>query len=172
MRLSPKTTRSGTPGSGQAAAADRGATFIELLVSLVLLGTVIVATVTALRVAVVGSEVDEDSSRAQAWLQAAADELHFTPYQDCDVVSAANIELAYRGAVFGATRPSDWSTGASIDVVSVQYLSVVAGADTWGPHATCATSDPLSPIYPQLITIEVSNPSGSFTKRLEVIKSV
>jgi prepilin-type N-terminal cleavage/methylation domain-containing protein len=152
---------------------DRGVTFIEILVSIVLLGTVVVATITALRVAVVGSQVDEDSSRAQAWLQAAADELHQTPYQDCDAVTQADILLAYRGAVFGATRPTEWSTGATIDVIDIQFMSVVGGNDTWGPYASCATaSDPLSPIYPQLITIEVTDPSGDFVKRVEVIKSV
>lgn len=142
--------------------------------SIVLLGTVILATVTALRVAIVGSEVDEDSSRAQAWLQAAADELHHAPYRNCDTVGAAAIEAAYRAAVSGATRPVDWtpSTGATIDVVGVEYLSVIGGSEAWGPHSTCATGDPLNPIYPQLITVEVTDPSGSFVKQLEVIKSV
>lgn len=157
------------PGPSPVDAPDRGSSFVEVLVAVVLLGTIVVATLTGLRAAVVGSSVDENSARAYAWLQAAGDEVYFAPYLDCDTNSAAAIESAYQTAVDGATRPTGWG-GAVIDVSSVQFLSRNGADEQWG--ATCATGDPDSPLYAQLVTIVVSDPDGDFTATVEVIKSV
>ena len=55
-------------------------------------------------VSIVGSAIDEDSARAFAWLQAAADEVYAAPYETCDGQTAAIIESKYQLAVDGATR--------------------------------------------------------------------
>lgn len=153
---------------------DRGATFIELLVAIVLLGTIVVATLAGLRASIIGSTIDENSARAQAWLQAAADEVHTTTYLDCDANNAAAIQAGYQAAASAATRPNEWgpSSGATVAVTSVLYLSGSGVTETWGDHATCATGDPSTPLYTQLITLVVTDPEGEFTAELEVIKSV
>lgn len=151
---------------------DRGASFVEVLVAIVLLGTVVVAALAGLRASIIGTEVDEDSARSQAWLQAATDEIYGTPYLGCDTNSAANIVLAYQSAADAATRPNGWASGATIVVTDVRYLSGTGTSEAWGAHSTCAAGNAGSPIYPQLIFLRVTDPEGIFTARLEVIKSV
>ncbi len=59
---------------------DRGTTFVEILVSIVLLGTAVGGTLTALRTTIVSSERRRRSvTKASVWLRAAEEALHRTP---------------------------------------------------------------------------------------------
>jgi hypothetical protein len=152
-------------------APDRGATFVELLVAIVLLGTVVVGTLTALRATVIAGEVDDDHASAYAWLQAGADAIDAAAYVACNAVISNNeIVHAYQMAADGALAPEGWgpTTGAFIEVVSVEYLSRSGTTETWG--ATCAITDVDNPLYAQLVTVSVTDPDGEFTASLEVIK--
>lgn len=153
-------------------APDRGATFVELLVAIVLLGTVVVGTLAGLRAAVIASTIDEDQSRAYAWLQSAADALERVPYIVCTPTNNAAIVAAYQATVDGAARPSEWTapSGATLVVVSVTYLSRTGGVESWGTD--CAAGDPDSPVYPQLVTLRATTPDGAAISTLEVVKSV
>lgn len=153
-------------------APDRGATFVELLVAIVLLGTVVVATLAGLRAAIIASTVDEDQARAYAWLQSAADAIERAPFTPCHATSNGALRSAYQATVDAVARPSDWSptSGATLEVVSVQYLARAGGTDSWG--STCASGDPDSPVYPQLVTLRATTPDGDATATLEVIASV
>jgi type II secretory pathway pseudopilin PulG len=62
---------------------DRGQTFVEILVSIVLLGTVVSGTLTALRATIVSSRVDANQAKANAWLFAAEDALYRATYYSC-----------------------------------------------------------------------------------------
>ncbi len=154
--------------------SDRGVSFIEILVAIVLLGTVVVATLTGLRAAIVGTEVDEDHARAYAWLQAASDEIYAAAYLPCHVAANTNIVIKnqYQSAVATASRPTDWTvaSGATITIDTVEYLSRSGTDDLWG--TTCASGNAGSPVYPQLIKITVKDPSLQFSATIEVIKSV
>ena len=152
-------------------AGDRGSTFIELLVAIVLLGTVVVGTLAGLRAAITGSEIDRDHSRAFVWLQSATDAIATTPYLSCATNAPGVILGAYRAAVAAVPRPDGWdpTSGATIDVTSVTYLSRSAGVDVWG--STCASGNAASPVYPQLVAIRVTDPDGELIRTLEVIKS-
>ena len=55
-------------------------------------------------------------------------------------------------------------------MASVQFLSRNGVDEQWG--GTCATGDPDSPLYAQLVAIVVIDPDGDYTRRFEVIKSV
>ncbi len=151
---------------------DAGVSFIEVLVAIVLLGTVVIATLTGLHAAIIGTQVDEDHARAYAWLQAASDEIYDAAYLACSsTITAAQIVTSYQTAANGATRPNDWPTGtATITVNSVQFLSRSGSDDLWGTN--CAADNVGSPIYPQLVTITVKDPSLQFSATIEVIKSV
>jgi type II secretory pathway pseudopilin PulG len=150
---------------------DAGTTFIEILVALVLLGTIVVATLAGLRASIIGSQVDENSARAHAWLQAAADSIYTGTYLSCGTNSVAAIESAYQLAADAATRPAEWdpASGADIAVTAVEFLARSGATESWGP--TCAAGVAASPLYPQLIHIEVTAPNGDFTAELELIKS-
>jgi prepilin-type N-terminal cleavage/methylation domain-containing protein len=152
---------------------DDGFSFIELLVAIVLLGTVVVATLAGLRAAIVAGTVDDNHSKTYAWLQAASDAVAVTDYKSCASFTNAQITSAYQSAVNGATRPEGWTTTGALLVSSVQYLSraTTAGSpEVWG--TTCAAGNTASPVYPQLITFTVISPDGKLTRSIEVIKSV
>lgn len=148
---------------------ERGSSFVEVLVAVVLLGTIVVAALAGLRASITGSSVDEDSARAIAWLQAAGDEIHATDYEPCHLeVTPGDIRASYQTTVDAATRPTDWGA-ATITVVSVEFLSRSGATESWG--STCASGDPDSPLYAQLVRLRVTDPDGKFTADLEVIKS-
>jgi hypothetical protein len=151
---------------------DAGATFVELLVSIVLLGTVVVGTLAALRGTVIASRIDRDHASGYAWLQAAADAVDAEPYVGCDTKTNQEIVDAY-GAAAGATaRPPAWdgTTGAGVEVVEVEYLArstVPGGEEAWG---TTCPDDPDSPLRLQLVTLRVTGPDAEFVEELQVIK--
>ena len=151
---------------------DDGFSFIELLVAIVLLGTIVVATLAGLRATIVASTVDDNHSKTYAWLQAASDAVAVTDYKSCSLFTNAEIATAYQSAANGATRPDGWSTTGALLVTSVQYLSRAATAgspEVWG--STCAAGNAASPVYPQLVTLNVISPDGKLTRSIEVIKS-
>ena len=78
---------------------DRGTTFVEILVSIVLLGTAVGGTLTALRTTIVSSERDAGVTKASVWLRGAEDALHRAPYEQCSVKTPAQIKDAYRTAI-------------------------------------------------------------------------
>ena len=53
---------------------------------------------------------------------------------------------------------------------SVEFLSRSGSTEVWG--TTCASGNPASPVYPQLVTIRVTDPDADFSAQVEVIKSV
>ena len=153
------------------AARDRGVSFVEVLVALVLLGTVVVATLAGLRAAIVAGTLDQNHSKAYAWLQSASDQLAQVDYKSCGSFSNVDIVEAYQDAADTAPRPDDWGATGSITVKSVRYLSRNASTnvETWG--STCAAGSATVPIYPQLVTLEVVSPDLKLTKSIEVMKS-
>lgn len=159
-------------GSDRAAprSADRGVTFVELLVAIVLLGTAVVGTLTALRATVIGTGIDRNHANAYAWLQSAADSIALAPYLSCSTYSNTQILATYDGSAQGALRPVGWETGsgATVHVTSVAYLSRSGTSETWG--STCAAADAESALSSQLVIVEVASPDGDFTASLEVIK--
>jgi prepilin-type N-terminal cleavage/methylation domain-containing protein len=160
-------------GGGVRDARADGFSFIELLVAIVLLGTVVVATLAGLRAAIVAGTVDDNHSKTYAWLQAASDAVAVTDYKSCSSFTNAQIVTAYQSAANVATRPEGWSTTGALLVASVQYLSraTIAGSpEVWG--TTCAAGNTASPVYPQLVTLTVISPDGKLTRSIEVIKSV
>jgi prepilin-type N-terminal cleavage/methylation domain-containing protein len=97
--------------AAEPARRDRGVTFIELLVAIVLLGTVVVATVTALHASIVASRVDRDHANAHAWLQSATDVLYGVSRADCGDLGtpdAAAVLATYQTVVRAVPNPEAW----------------------------------------------------------------
>ena len=166
-------SRESSGDHGRVPPRDRGFTFIELLVAIVLLGTVVVATLTGLRAAIIAGTVDEDHSKTYAWLQAASDAIAATEYKSCSSSSNDAIVSAYQSAVDVAPRPDGWSTTGTMLVSSVRYLSrasTTGSPEVW--DMTCAAGNSSSPVYPQLVKLVVIAPDGGLTRTFEVIKSV
>jgi Tfp pilus assembly protein PilV len=150
---------------------DRGSSFVEVLVAIILLGTIVVATIAGLRASIVGTQIDEQNARALAWLQAASDEMAATAYVPCHTeATPGDIRATYEAAALLSTHPTGWAR-ATLTIVSVEFLTGPIASETWDA-ASCSSGDPLNPKYPQLVTIRVTDPTGEFTTDVEVIKSV
>ena len=123
---------------------DSGSTFIELLVSIVLLGTVGVAVLTALAASATGAKVHRELSDAQAWLATAGDAISETPNGTDNYVICA--------------MPSDYQAlvppeAAAVNVIAVEYWdsALPVPQDEFGSVCQYATGDRL-----QRITLETT----------------
>jgi type II secretory pathway pseudopilin PulG len=155
----------GTRASRRRRSRDRGQTFVEILVAIVLLGTAVSGTLTALRTTIISSKVDEDQAKAQAWLQAAADAIQRTEYKPCPSYDVAQVKGLYDDAVqdvVDVPPPPGWEAG-SIGVTEVEFWSKSNGNEIWG--AVCGT-----PMSAQRVEIYVLSPTGDLGKSLQVIK--
>ena len=158
---------------------DRGSTFVEVLVSLVLLGTAVGGTLTALRTTIVSSRHDEDQTDAHAMLLAAEDALYRAPYYACvapgpgpdgpdpdDGIDVAEIRASYEAAVDAAPRPPGWAT-ATVSISSFEFWAKSNGTPSWVP--LCST-DPSVRRSAQLITLLILSPTNDVGKTIQVVK--
>lgn len=146
---------------------DPGATFIELLIAIVLLGTAVIATMTAVRVTVIGTAIQRDHSKAHEWLQSAS-EIVANPaslgWLDCDLpLDGAQIRNSYQAALQGesAIVPEGWDVSR---ITVAEDVTFAAPSGAYGP--TCYAA-----IDRQLVTIEVAAPDGRIIERVQVVKA-
>jgi Tfp pilus assembly protein PilV len=151
-------------GSSPPHRRDRGTTFVEVLVSIVLLGTVVGGTLTALRTSIISSDRGEGRANAQLWLQTARDVIYRTPYMDCTTpYSTVEVKNFYDAAVQAAAPPTGWA-GGSVGVNIVQFWSKSDGHEVWGD--ACGTASAA-----QLVEIYVLSPTGDVGRTIQVIKA-
>jgi Tfp pilus assembly protein PilX len=148
---------------------DAGSTFVEILVSVVLLGTVVVAVLTAARATIIASAIDRDHSNAHAWLQGATDLIYQSPRLDCgtptdNAATAAAVKNAilagYEGIAQAVSNPEAWPAN-SIEVTDVAYWNGTS-------YQTICYDD--VGLNLQLLTIQVADPNGTIIEQVEVVK--
>jgi hypothetical protein len=154
---------------------DRGATFVELLVSIVLIGTAVVATLAAVRATIIGTSIERDHSRAQQWLQSAVGVIEREDFADCSSVTLDGpaIREAYLAAVTydantnpdGAKIP-DGFDGGSIDVSEPLVWDGLA----FVPFETQSQCYDDVLLRQQLITVTVTSPDGEVVESVDLIK--
>lgn len=156
---------------------DRGMSFVEVLVAIVLLGTAVVATLTAMRATVIGTRLERDHSRAQQWLESAVGALQATDRLDCDVILAGYTsgEASVRGEYQEQIRllvqnPPGW---ADSQITVVQPVKVWDGTRYWDPYdlsapANCFDDDGYEL---QLVTMQVTSPDGDIIESVQVVKN-
>lgn len=172
MYLRRRRTHGREPGADEP--RDPGATLIEILVAVVLMGTIVVSVLVALQVTTRASKVDRDQANIYAWLQAASDEVYNGERTSCTAGRPAVI-AAYDTLVQNATPPPGWGTGGTITVTNVQFLgrSSPDGEFEWG-DGFCFEVCPLyceSPLFTQKVTIRAVAPNGALSMIMETIKS-
>lgn len=144
---------------------DRGSSLVEVLISIVLIGTTSVAGLVALRTSTISSATNRDHVNAHAWLQSASDVLYGAPRQDCGSPTApteAAVRAAYLDIVRGTSNPQGWPA-ANIEIVApVKFWD---GQSTY--QSTCY--DDLG-VNLQLIKIQVRAPSGKILESVEIVK--
>ena len=152
---------------------DLGSSLIEVLVSIVLLGTAVVAVLAALGTSIHASGVDRDIATAYEYVQSASDEIYSANRVPC-YQGVAAVQAAYDAAVKLAPVPPGWTKTAT--VTNVEFLGRAAVNDPFSWGAFCfESSDPAnqyytSPLYTQKVTFTVKDPKG-LTRTLQVVKS-
>ena len=152
---------------------DAGVTFIEILISIVLLGTVIAGTLTTLSVTINASATDRDHANAHAWLQTAADVLYARDLVPCDpagdpATEIATITAAYEATIQQTENPEGWGS-ANIEIFDLQFWHVDMDPVTrltdegWGDK--CDSLD----TNLQRIGIQVRSDDGKIVEEVEVI---
>lgn len=159
--------------------SDAGVTFVEILVAIVLTGTVVIGVLTALRATAIATVTDRDHARAFEWLQAGADAVYNAPRIPCYDTSLDPI-ATYNAAVQAVAAPGEWvAASATIEVVDVQYIGRASSSDdySWG-SGFCLETDPVacpgglyceSPQTAQKVSLVVTSPEG-LVKSLETVK--
>lgn len=153
---------------------DSGTTLIEILVCIVLIGTIVVSTLGALRVSVVSGAIHRDHANAHAWLQSASDVLYALEREDCDTLlpdgGKSQIIATYQPVVDAVANPENW-TNSQIKVVGLEFWNA---SDTDGDGIVeyrfgpvCQDSINLSL---QRVTLEVRSPSGKIIEQVELVK--
>lgn len=155
--------------------ADAGVTLIEILISIVLLGTVVSATLTGLIVVITASAADRDHANAHAWLQTGADMLYARDLDECDPAIASATEIAntmaeYESTVQQTDNPEGWGAG-NILVTNVEWWRIDidpvtgVGTEAWG--TVCDSVD----TNLQRVSLRVTSESGRIVEEVEVIIS-
>ena len=152
---------------------DRGLSLVEILVSIVLLGTGCVAVVVALGTSIHASAVDKDLATSYEYVQSVSDQIYEAPRVQC-YQGAATVKAAYDTAAKQAPAPLGWTKTAT--VTNVQFLgrATVDAQFSWGAFcfesADSTNQYYTSPLYTQKITFTVQDKKG-FVRTLEVVKS-
>jgi prepilin-type N-terminal cleavage/methylation domain-containing protein len=143
---------------------DAGLTLVEILISIVLLGTAASAGLVTLRTSIMASATNRDHSNAHAWLQTATDVLYGASREDCGTTTSSQVSAvraAYQGVVRDTSNPQDWPA-TNISVTSVLFWD---GESTY--QSVCYDD---FGINLQLITIQVTNPDGEIVESVQIVK--
>lgn len=140
---------------------DRGITFVEILVTITLLGTVVLGVLAATQASVRASRVSREAARVESALLTAAERIERAPRSDaayrCDlsgpVYAAAQLKLG----VTAAQAPS---------YATVGYQHLAAGV--WVDGA-CPDGSYL-PNLVQRITVTMTSPNNGLQREIEVLK--
>jgi hypothetical protein len=169
-----ETRADGPPALSGHGRRDSGTTLVEILVSIVLIGTAVVATLGALRISILGGAIHRDHANAHAWLQSASDVLYASEKEDCDTSLSDGGRSAiigkYQPIVDAVANPEGW-TNSQIKVVGLDFWNA---SDTDGDGiveyrfgAVCQDSINLAL---QRVTLEVRSPDGRIIEQVELVK--
>jgi hypothetical protein len=151
---------------------DPGISFIEVLVAIVLLGTVIVGVLAAVRTTIIGSTTERDHAKAHQWLQSAIGVIESYDFADCNLlvdVTGESVRAVYQAAiehpVTGAKQPEGFA-GAVIAVGVPRVWDGMRFVD-FESQTVCYDQYLLRQ---QLVELTVTGPDGRIIESVEVVK--
>ena len=159
---------------GQHPLRDAGVSLIEVLIAVVLLGTVVVATLGTLFATINASALDRDHANAHAWMQTAADMLYARELISCDSMDPGNpandmalIKAEYEATIQQTENPEEWPS-ANIEIINLEWWSIDIlptglGVEAWGTQ--CDSGD----TNLQKIELQVRAEDGRIVEEVEVI---
>lgn len=151
-------------GGDRRRGGDEGFTLIELLAAVSIMGIGVVAILGALGVMVTSSREHRQMANANVVLESAAEVVKAAPYVPCTSAAVATTYAALAlptAAVPNVTRPSDWGSSGTVDVLAVDHWN---GTDF---AAGLCTID----LGLERITLRVTSPDGATTDSLTFVKS-
>jgi hypothetical protein len=157
------------PRSG-ARRTDKGVSLVEVLVSIVLLGTAVVAMLAAVRVSVVGSRVERDHSKAHQWLQSSVGIIKDVNFEECfdpTPVNKALIMSTYQASIDSFAGKPDGFDGS----INITDLDVWDGSNSQWIDFTAQSvclDDRL--LRQQRVRVEARTSRGDIIEVLEVVK--
>lgn len=136
---------------------DRGVTLIEILVTIVLTGTIVIAIMAAIRTSIVASSTVYEAAELETVLLNATDRVDRAP-QLCN----------YEQYVDAAALAAGWT--ANETTVTVEHLVSNTGnpATDWAPQPC---PDDVQPFDVQRLVVTASTPDGSITRKITMVKS-
>ncbi|MGA7757572.1 MAG: prepilin-type N-terminal cleavage/methylation domain-containing protein [Ilumatobacteraceae bacterium] len=143
---------------------DGGFSLVEVVIAIVLMGTVVVAILNAVSTSVKASSVSRSAAQVETAVVNAADRVNRAPKR-CD----------YTIYVQAAVQTEGWSP----DTASVTHEYYVPGVDatvegTWETGAAgspgCSGPAPTD-LLVQRVTISITSPDGKVRRNIEVVKS-
>ena len=153
---------------------DRGSTIVEVLVSIVLLGTAVIAVLVSLRTSIHASVVDKNLATSYEYVQSVSDQIYETPRVPCYQTPTTAAKNAYDAAAKLAPVPKGWPISAKVTTVEFLGRATPDAPFSWG--AFCFESDIAtnqyftSPLYTQKVTFTITDPAG-LIRTLQVVKS-
>jgi prepilin-type N-terminal cleavage/methylation domain-containing protein len=150
---------------------DGGYTLTEMLVATVLMGTIILAIVGGMWAVVRASRQNDERAKTQAVLGAAADYLvAYLPVR-CPQEMDPN---PYLEQAQQAAQSVGWQ-GTSVTITKIRYWDPEANGyegDWADENALCNPAVGYSPDRGmQLVTVQVTSPSGQYVSSVDVVKS-
>jgi hypothetical protein len=144
---------------------DRGMSFVEVLVAVVLLGTVVVSILTATRAIVIGSHLERDHAKAHQWLQSASENVQLVDRIGCDLPNTeASIRGSYQDTIrLASDNPTGWADDRIEIVAPIRFWD---GEDYLAPPS-CFDDEGK---FLQLIEIQVKSADGEIIERVQVVK--
>lgn len=155
------------------AGCDSGTSVIEILIAVVLIGTVVVGTMATLRATVISGTIHRDHSNAHAWLQSSSDVLYAAEKTTCDSAAAdngASVVLAeYDKIVDAVPNPQGWEDWQIRIVPPVKFWnSQDLDSDSIKEYVFGSECDPSLTL--QLVTLEVRSTDGRIIESVEIVK--
>ena len=164
-------------GRDPAKVRDAGASLIEILVSVVLLGTVVVGVLGALQISIVGTRIERDHAKAYQWLQSAQGVLQASERVGCAYDPAVDTEYAdgeekmrlqYQAVVRqDVVNPPGWEDR---QLTVLPPVRVWDGSQYWAPNEAPKPCFEEDGYFLQLITLQVTNPAGDIIETIQVVK--
>jgi len=153
---------------------DRGNTLIEVLIAIVLMGTIVLSLVVAVQVTIRLSRTSNDQAKAESVLGSAADRVANFAYNPCPGPDGGE----YLGIAQAAANAVGWTSPVvTIDEITYWHPATPTSSAQWlatnGLSATeCTPGITLTDARTlQKIRIRVTAPNGGYTRAIDVVKA-